>query len=268
MRYFSRAEIEKIGRAGTYWDIEDGVLKARVLSSFWLYCDPDDLGFTPHMTILGDGFWESWITKWMSENVKPGSRCIDAGANMGYYSMFLADHGCEVIAIEPQPHLAKLIGKSANANLADVRVDENAIGNQSGANFKMHVPRGHGMNASIAYTPISPEGFDIIDVDLYSLDEYCEGRQYYDFIKVDVEGAEDQVFYGAQEFIEENPDCVWLIEFRWDRLAEPEEFAKLLFEKMEVSYVDYQGNENSLVAPEQLASQKNEDWMLVLRSKK
>lgn len=62
MRYNDRTEVERIGSAGSYYEIVDGFPKARVLSSFWLYCDPQDLGFTPHMTTKGEGYWESWIT--------------------------------------------------------------------------------------------------------------------------------------------------------------------------------------------------------------
>lgn len=266
MRYNSRWEVENIGQAGAYYEEVDGQLKARVLSSFWMVLDPADLGFTPHMTQKGEGYWESWITKWMSQNVKPGSRCIDVGANMGYYSMFLAEHGCEVIAVEPQANLAELIRLSAQENLFDIRVDENAISDQSGF-LTMHVPVGHGMNASLAYEPISPHGYYESKVEVYKLDEYCEGKQYYDFIKVDVEGAEDKLFAGAHEFIEENPDCVWLLEWRWDRMEDPAQSAEDIFEVMEVWYVDNDGNEIVLEHPARLAERQNEDWMLVLRRK-
>lgn len=267
MRYNDRTEVERIGSAGSYYELVDGLPKARVLSSFWLYCDPEDLGFTPHMTTKGEGYWESWITTWMSQNVKPGSRVIDIGANMGYYTMFLADHGCKVIAVEPQPVLAALIEQSAAENLFDVRMDVNVISDVSG-HLTMQVPVGHGMNASVAYEPFSPHGYTEVTVESYKLDEYCEGEQYYDFIKVDVEGAEDRLFAGAHEFIEENPECVWLLEWRWDRMEDPMSSAEAIFELMDVWYVDYFGNENRLSSPEELSSRQNEDWMLVLRKKK
>lgn len=267
VRYNNRFEVERIGAAGSYWETVDGLPKARVLSSFWLYCDPLDEGFTPHMTVKGEGYWESWITTWMSQNVAPGSRCIDVGANQGYYTMFLADHGCEVIAVEPQPHLAALIEKSAAENLFDIRMDVNVISDVSGV-MGMVVPVGHGMNASVAYKPVSPNGFDMIQVESYKLDEYCEGKQYYDFIKVDVEGAEDKLFAGSYEFIQENPECVWLLEWRWDRMEDPQASAEAIFELMDVWYVDFFGGENPLDNPARLAEKQNEDWMLVLRKKK
>lgn len=268
MKYFNRAEIENIGRAGSYWEIdkERGCYTGRVLSSFWLCLDPVDHGFTPHMTEWRMGFWESWITLWMSQNVKPGMTCIDLGANMGYYTMFLANHGCKVIAVEPQPKLARLIEASAKLNNFKVRVDVNAIADKQGR-MKMLVPNGHGMNASLAYEPFAPNGNEETEVDVYTLDDYCEGEQYYDFIKVDVEGAEDLIFTGAQKFIKENPDCVWLLEWRWDRLKNPEKSAKELFETFAVGYVNYDGAEVTLNEAEQLSTQQNEDWMLVLRRK-
>lgn len=267
MRYFNREEIENIGRAGSYWDIEKSYCKARVLGSFWMYLDPADLGFTPHMTTHREGFWESWITKWMSENVAPGSKCIDVGANMGYYSMFLAQHGCKVIAVEPQKNLAELIQMSADENRFDIRVDECAISDKGGE-MKMHVPVGHGMNASLAYEPLSPNGYYESTVEVNTLDTYAAIGAHYDFIKVDVEGAEDKVLRGAKKFIKQNPDCLWLVEWRWDRLSDPEASAKEIFDTFSVGHVDFNGNEVSLARPEDLASQKNDDWMLVLRRKK
>jgi FkbM family methyltransferase len=270
MIYFNREEVERIGKAGSYYEVEDGYLKARVLSSFWLYCDPSDEGFTPHMTVKGEGFWESWITVWMSQNVAPGSNCLDIGANMGYYTMFLIDHGCKVRAVEPQPKLAALIEKSAVANGIKWNswetVDRSAVSDRAGS-MTMRVPIGHGMNASIAYEPGSPNGYEEIEVTVYSLNDYVGDDDRYDFIKVDVEGAEDNVFHGADLFIEENPDCVWLLEWRWDRLNDPMRSAREIFEKMHVWHVDHHGNEVALNKPEDLAQRQHEDWMLVLRKR-
>lgn len=265
MKYNSRAEVEQIGVAGSYFEIVDGIPKARVLSSFWLYCDPDDLGFTPHMTVRGEGYWESWITTWMSQNVAPGSRCMDIGANMGYYSMFLASHGCQVHAIEPQPKLAELIQKSADENYFDHRVivDALAVSDTNGM-MNMIVPKGHGMNASLAYEPLAPNGFDEIEVPVITLDDCGSG---FTFLKIDVEGAEDKLFQGAQDFIQRNPDCTWLLEWRWDRMEDPQQSANDIFEIMNVWWVGNFGEEIPLESPDQLAERQNEDWMLVLRKK-
>lgn len=265
MRFRDRAHVEAVGRNGSNYAKQDGLYVARVLDSFILYCDPDDLGFTPHMTTKQEGYWEAWITLWMDRNVKPGSRVIDIGANMGYYSMMLADMNCEVLAIEPQPNLAKLIRYSAADNAFDVQVDQVAIADEAGS-MKMIVPKGHGMNASLAYSPVSPNGFDEIEVEVRTLNDYGEG---FDFIKVDVEGAEDDLFKGAWDFIERNPDCVWLVEWRYDRMDHESAYAvaENIFEEFNVTYVDFNGDELKLTGAIQLWSQ-TEDWMLVLRRKK
>lgn len=268
MKYFTRAEVEAIGRAGSWYEYKDNGMKARVLSTFWMHLDPHDLGFTPHQTTRKEGFWEAWITLWMSQNVQPGWRCIDIGANMGYYTLFLLNHGCKVRAVEPQPLLADLIAKSVKENgfkLMFGGVDECAISDTSGDAVPMTVPVGHGMNASIAYD----SGGDTIEVEAVTLNDFCEGKQYYDFVKIDVEGAEAAVMRGAKKFIAENPKCIFLLEWRWDRMNDEEarQSANDLFDSFHVSYVGYDGAEYGVVDPEHLATKKNEDWMLVLRNK-
>lgn len=267
--FLSRHDVEQAGVRESlfvegsthYKGREIAYRKAWVLSRFWLFCDPDDLGFTPHMTTLREGFWEAWITHWISRNVRPDSNCIDLGANMGYYSMLLAGMGCNVYAIEPQPHLADLIYLSAAENHYNVSVHRMAVSDQNGQ-FTMRVPTGHGMNASLAYEPLSPHGYTEIEVPVTRLDDFGSG---FDFIKVDVEGAEDRVFDGAQNFISKNPDCTWLLEWRADRMESPERSAEKIFERMHVSYVEYDGYEVPLITPQQLHARQHEDWMLVLR---
>lgn len=269
MRYNNRNEVERIGAAGSYYEYEGRTPRARVLSSFWLYCDPNDAGFTPHMTTKAEGYWESWITLWMSRNVKPGSRCMDIGANHGYYTMFLLDHGCKVRAVEPQEYLAELIEWSAQENgfkLETKSVDRCAISDETGT-ATIVIPHQHGMNANIIGDHTDSVGI-ATEVDTSTLDDFREGKAYYDFIKVDVEGAEDKLFRGASKFIEENPYCVWLVEWRYNRMDHESayEVAQDLFEKFDVTYVDFQGDEQPLTSAIQLWSQE-EDWMLVLRRK-
>ena len=260
MKYANRKHVEQAGFDGVKFDDD----RARVLSSFWLYLDPQDEGFTP--CAKRDGYWEAWITYWMTNNVEPGDVCIDIGANHGYYSMLLASCGCEVIAVEPQEHLCELIKRSAKANKFDVRVDRNVI-SDSNDPLQLVVPIHHGMNATVAsQNSYAPYGDIKMMVPSLKLDNYCDGNKY-SFIKIDAEGAEELIWSGGAEFRKQNPDCLYLMEWRWDRFENPERFGSLLLDTMNVTSVNYDGNEDPIKRIEELKIREHEDWMLALRRK-
>lgn len=264
-RFVNRADVEDQGRVGAFVERDHDGLRARQLDSFWLYVDENDEGYTPHA--LKDGFWEAWITLWMDRNVAEKSRVIDIGANHGYYSFFLAAKGCEVTAVEPQPHLAHLLRKSRSVNNVDVAVMQEAISDSNGT-IQMMVPVGHGMNATISNQfSYAPNGYGTIEVETSKLDDWFPNGGV-DFIKVDAEGAEDLIWAGSNHFRSvTNPNAVWLMEWRYDRYKEPGKFAEDIFEDYLVYSVNYDGSETPIVAPHHLYERKHEDWMLVLRPK-
>src|SRR5690349_10220489 len=132
MRYFNRAEVEKIGRAGGMRWIDPRNYKGtayRFLSSFWLFVEPDDDAFTPH---AGDGFWEAWITKWLSEQLEDAKLFVDVGANVGYYTLMAATSGVRTIAIEPQVKLCVMIRASLEMSNARADVLNYAVSDTAG----------------------------------------------------------------------------------------------------------------------------------------
>ncbi|MCK9364556.1 MAG: FkbM family methyltransferase [Syntrophales bacterium] len=58
----------------------------------------------------------------------PGELCFDVGANLGNRTTVLAEIGCRVVSIEPQPlclqRLRKLFGKQENVVIVDAAVGE------------------------------------------------------------------------------------------------------------------------------------------------
>lgn len=261
MTFVNRGHVESTGRFGVSSVKDCQGIRAFQLNSFWLYLDEEDHGYTKHA--LGDGYWESWITYWMDNNVSPEMTVLDIGANHGYYSFFLASKGCEVHAYEPQPELAELIRQSEEFNELGVYVHEVAVSDRSGKTSMM-VPVHHGMNATISNEfSYAPDGYGSIEVETIRLDDLA-GEQV-DFIKVDAEGAEDLIWAGSKEFRATHPNTIWLMEWRWDRYKNPEEFAAEVLDNHRVTHVDYDGVEYPITSVEHLATRRHEDWMLVLR---
>lgn len=261
MRYYSRDEVERIGRAGLRWEDRGASYLCRVLSSFWLYCERDDMAFTPWMKT--DGFWESWITVWFSQNTNPGDYFYDVGANVGYYTMWAAAHGCKVVSFEPNPQCAARIEWAVEDNgFSNVNIEGVALSDQT-AEVVLWIPAGHSGGASIA-GPTSANG-EMVNVLSYPLDDLyavvTDGRV---MMKIDAEGAEPQIWAGMQKQWNVGNTTV-VLEYQKDRY-DAEAFLDDLYEKADVSVITGDGYDRPAVREELLRTSGLE--MLVLRSKK
>lgn len=240
MRYNTRAEVENIGRAGSclWLDAPEG-FAARYLSSFWLYLERDDEAFTPH---AADGFWEAWITCWMSKQFENHERFIDIGANVGYYSMMAAKAGLLTAAVEPNPALVRMLWDTAALNniFRNFEVVDVALSDGYGE-ISLVIPEGHSGGAYIAES-------GGVTVPVRKFDDYFAfARNQNVLIKIDAEGAEPKIWAGMQRYFSEN-NCTVILEWETVRF-DAEAFAKeLLAEgKNHVWYVDFAGNEIPLV---------------------
>jgi len=192
----------------------------RVLGRHKMYVDLRDTGFAPHL--MFEGYWEYWITDFMWRNVKPGQVALDVGANHGYYTLLLADlvgpRG-KVYAFEPNPRLAELLDQNIALNgfwhVAEARAA--AVGDRDGGTAHLMVPVRDPKNAHVVApehgTPIELDAtrFAVHEVPLTTLDEAVPGRA--DFLKIDVEGAEEAVWRGMQRLIARSPGIAIVMEF-------------------------------------------------------
>lgn len=262
----TRAHVEQSGLAGVEVQPHELGLQCRILNRYWLVVDPEDQGFTQHAR--NDGFWEAWITAWMMNALREDTAFIDVGANVGYYTFLALDMGCRVYAFEPQRNLAERIAASAllNGNADKLLLEVAAVGAER-SKMQLSVPKGHGMNASITQESASPTGeYDRYEVFVTPLDALVNWRAEQPLlIKIDAEGAEELVWRGMQQLFTRALPTTFLLEFRWDRYADPLAFARTLFDRCTVAHVDWMGDEQYLTFPEVLANRPHEDWMLVLR---
>jgi FkbM family methyltransferase len=241
MRYNTRAEVERIGRAGSclWLDAPEG-FAARYLSAFWLYLEKEDKAFTPHAP---DGFWEAWITCWMSKQFDKFDTFVDVGANVGYYSMMAAKAGLLVTAFEPNPEIANMLRNSAILNRVEKRVGvwETALSDTRTVS-RLFVPEGHSGGASLS------DGAEGVLVDVEPFDYlYSSIANKYVLMKIDAEGAEPKIWAGMQNFFAAN-HCTVILEWESARF-DAEAFAKSLLANGEnhAWYVDTAGNEVPLV---------------------
>jgi FkbM family methyltransferase len=138
--------------------------------------------------------------------LQPGIRAIDVGANRGLYSYILAKHFDVVESFEPQPLCAELIAAYSKAFGKQITVHQCALSSSSDE-LILYIPTIRGRLRTTRSTGLAslqkPKGdFQIIKVPVRTLDEY--NFQDVSFIKIDVEGHEQQVIAGAKHTILRN----------------------------------------------------------------
>ncbi len=195
----------------------------RVLGRYKMYVDTRDVGIASHLML--EGYWEMWITSAMMRMVRRGSVVADIGANLGYFTLLLADlTGAEgrVLAFEPQPNLARLLRKSIDVNGYTGFTDLHAmalgsVAGNAAIEASIDQPGGgrtvtDGMAEGAARVPLGR--FDTIPC---ALDV--------EFIKMDVEGFEPEVWKGmTARLARRDLPLTIFMEFTVGRLPDPAGF--------------------------------------------
>lgn len=239
MRYFSRAEVEKIGKAGAYYEDNGDTYKTRILSSYWLCVEKDDNAFTPWVTVKKDNFWEAWITKWVSEELDNADVFIDVGANVGYYSMMAGVAGVKTYAIEPNPYLEQLLKSSIEFNkLSNVELITKAVGSRKRAKAPLCIPYKHSGAAYIGKEAV--DNSRVVDISIDTLDNLFKDMSGQNIlVKVDAEGSEPHVWKGSKA-LRQNNSVTWVLEWQRDRKGS-QTFLQELLDLGPVYVVDYEG---------------------------
>jgi FkbM family methyltransferase len=225
-----RHELEAAIRARCQAVAVDGeTILCRILGRYKFFADGRDHGLSPHLIL--DGYWEYWCTDFMLRRIRPGQVAWDVGANLGYYALLMSDLvGPEgrVLALEPNPRLADLAARSLSLNgfwppRAEVR--RLAASDESGRTLRFRAALADPKNGRLVAGAAPAESGDAGDeldiaVRAMRLDDLTEGAV--DFLKIDVEGAEEAVWRGMQRLLDRSPRITVLMEFNALRCREPE----------------------------------------------
>lgn len=158
------------------------------------------------------------------------SVAVDVGAAMGHYSWILARKSDSVYAFEPGDQHYKFL--SRNVYLSNIHLVNAAVGAVCGEALLFSLGEGevanHTATVSVANPLVVKDGARSKPVELVSLDHFL-GRVTgsVDFIKIDVEGFENDVLAGAAEIIARHrPVVLCEIEIRHNKNAS-EFFARM-----------------------------------------
>jgi FkbM family methyltransferase len=250
-RNMSRKDIESLFPRGS----DDGQW-AKVLGSYELLVDPQDESIAKHL--LKDGYWEAWVSSWMTRVIQPHWNCLDVGASYGYYTGLLNNlTSGKVVAIEANPTIVEKLNRSKVRNAWDrVEIIGAAAGRRNDT-IELFVPDIYtgGGSFSVFREELGKTSSYIVDVK--RIDDLVTGN--FDFIKLDIEGYEEEAMAGATRVLSSSP----LIAIEILSGEHSREFIDYLFNNYSVTNIGYDGTEEKVVR-EQVYSA---GWsMLALRS--
>lgn len=240
----------------------------RMLGRYKFYVDTNDHGFGSNMLL--DGFWEMWLTQFMARYVKPGMVAADIGGNYGYYSILLADLiGPEgrLHTFEPNPLAASFLRDSVALNGFTERttIHNLALGALDGSVATLYVPSSEPKNAYIVAGTAptgAVSGNAVHNVAVRSLDALLAEDVHLDFVKIDAEGAEQDILTGMAGHIARSRPAI-VLEFNALRYAEPAEFLGNIMEPYgKLQYIDFNGQPVPVSPTRVLTENLGEDWLL------
>jgi FkbM family methyltransferase len=165
---------------------------------------------------------DRWVYLWMHRTgrmggdererftalVRPGMQVADVGANIGLYSLLLAQlagPSGRVFAFEPDPLMASALRANLQANDADVQVFECAVGATAGTGMLRRNALNSGDNRMTGTGAANA-------VPVRALADALP-RARLDFVKIDVQGWEHQVIAGLAPLLDVNPAMRIYFEF-------------------------------------------------------
>jgi FkbM family methyltransferase len=169
---------------------------------FWLLYSDESI--SPAMAA---GVYESPETAFVKRQVRAGMSVVDIGANLGWFTVHLADIVGEdgrVDAFEPRSDLFDLLEKTTIENhLANVTLHNCALGDKNS-------------NGQVIWSldDLNPGGTHLVSSDFINSEMSSQNvrvstldsslSHHIDFIKIDVEGSEPLVFSGAERILLED----------------------------------------------------------------
>ena len=159
----------------------------------------------------GTGYYEPVTTLLVRELVQPGDTFIDAGANIGFYSLVLSASRprVRIIAFEPNPKNFAMLSENARVNgFTQITCEPLAMSDTEGT-ATLYLSASD-MSASLQ-SNFEGNLESSVKVRTATLDGYLErnATQGRLIVKVDVEGHEESFFSGAQRTLaSRKPDII------------------------------------------------------------
>lgn len=158
--------------------------------------------------------YEPYETQLILRQTKKGNIVIDVGANIGYYTVLLADKvgkTGKVYAFEPDKVNFEILKKNIEANnLKNVEIINAAVGSKAGK-LKLHKSKENLGDHKLYKTPLGSAASPLDEgetVKIIKLDDFIKEKM--DLMKIDTQGWEPEVIEGAKKIISKNKPIMFL----------------------------------------------------------
>ncbi len=153
-----------------------------------------------------EGGGEPEVQAALQQNLRPGMLFYDIGANIGFFSLLaarLVGKQGHVVSFEADPEIAARLREHVARNeFGWITVEQKAVWSEARTVFFARTDPATSPDRGLGHIVPASTG-DTIQVSALSLDDYTSTRPAPDFLKCDVEGAEVEVFRGAQRLLKE-----------------------------------------------------------------
>jgi FkbM family methyltransferase len=155
--------------------------------------------------------WADSAAELLRRLLLPGSRFLDVGANIGYFSVFvhLLALDIQIDAVEPHPVLYRLLQSNLWGNGVRARTFQTALGGQRCLLPMSSAPMNPGDSRVGVHTP---DGRYELVVPVVPADELFP-RRTFDVVTIGVQGFEPEVVLGMQRIIRDSPAIVLVVDF-------------------------------------------------------
>jgi FkbM family methyltransferase len=207
--------------------------------------------------------------KLVASLLKPGMKVVDAGANIGLYSLLAArcvGEGGQIWSFEPsQTTYGLLLDNLALNGVTSVSAHRLALSDSPGQ-LTLRSERGFGdLYRHLDYTEGAKAGDSVETVSVITLDEFADAQniQAIDFLKIDVEGGEFCLLKGARRLLSQSPNVIVMFESEEDWCqrsgCKPEDSFELL-KGLGFSLYSWSKRLQNWVADEQELSKSRTVW--------
>jgi FkbM family methyltransferase len=182
--------------------------KTRLFTQQTLFVDDSD-----SLGLIANGIFEPEETKSIMGLVKPGDRFLDIGANVGYYTVLVAElvePAGRVFAVEPNEKNFEILVANTLSWQEEGRVEvfQTALSDETGSANLFLNSRNCGMHRLYSSVVCTHES---VPVTVVRGDELQ--LEPLDFIKIDIEGYEPRAMRGLKQTLLNSPHVKILSEF-------------------------------------------------------
>jgi len=174
--------------------------KVKIFGKYVFYYLPDDKYVGQRIALEK---YEPYETDLIQRQVKNGDVVVDVGANIGYYTVLLAQKAKKVYAFEPDSINFEILEKNIKTNnLKNVVAIKAAVGSREGK-LKLYKSK-----ENFGDHKLYGEEKEKEEVKIIKLDDFI--KEPIDLIKIDTQGWEPEVIEGAKKIIEKDKPIIFM----------------------------------------------------------